>query len=52
MPELPEVEAVKRGLDQSIVGKRVTAIEVMWSKIIRHADIEAFKQSLIGQVCQ
>ena len=34
MPELPEVEAVKRGLDQSIVGKRVTAIEVMWSKII------------------
>ena len=29
MPELPEVEAVKRGLDQSIVGKRVTAIEVM-----------------------
>lgn len=52
MPELPEVEAVKRGLDQSIVGKRVTAIEVMWSKIIRHDDIEAFKQSLIGQVCQ
>lgn len=52
MPELPEVEAVKRGLDQSIVSKRVTAIEVMWSKIIRHDDIEAFKQSLIGQVCQ
>lgn len=52
MPELPEVEAVKRGLDQSIVGKRVTAIEVMWSKIIRHDDIEAFKQPLIGQVCQ
>lgn len=52
MPELPEVEAVKRGLDQSIVGKRVTAIEVMWPKIIRHDDIEAFKQSLIGQVCQ
>jgi formamidopyrimidine-DNA glycosylase len=32
MPELPEVETVKRGLSQRIVGKTIHAVEYDWAK--------------------
>lgn len=52
MPELPEVEAVRLGLDQTIVNKKVTNIEIYWDNIIKHNDLEQFKDILIGQTCQ
>jgi len=32
MPELPEVETIKRGLQKRIVGKKIDHIQVNWSK--------------------
>ena len=32
MPELPEVETIKRGLNKVIVGKKITACEIDWDK--------------------
>lgn len=34
MPELPEVETVRRGLTQLIVPSTITGVEVFWDKII------------------
>ncbi len=50
MPELPEVETVKRTLEELIVGKRITNVLVKWPKIIKKPDdVEAFKMKVIGQ---
>ncbi len=32
MPELPEVETIKRGLSDKIVGQKITDIEILWHK--------------------
>ena len=32
MPELPEVETIKRGLSDKIVGKEITDIDILWFK--------------------
>lgn len=34
MPELPEVETIKRGLETAIVHQRLTGVEVLWPKSI------------------
>ncbi|KRM89774.1 DNA-formamidopyrimidine glycosylase [Liquorilactobacillus vini] len=34
MPELPEVETVRRGLEKLVVGQRITAIDIRYPKII------------------
>ena len=47
MPELPEVETIKRGLGQFIVGKIVSEVTFDWDKSFPNAksDVQAF---LIG----
>jgi len=32
MPELPEVETIKRGLGKTIVGKKIVKVEVLREK--------------------
>ncbi|RYL94617.1 DNA-formamidopyrimidine glycosylase [Sporolactobacillus sp. Y61] len=50
MPELPEVETVKRTLNQLVIGKTVKSVEVRWKKIIRRPeDTDAFCRLLRGQ---
>lgn len=50
MPELPEVETVKRTLQQLVVGKTIKKITVHWGKIIKRPDDTAkFCHLLIGQ---
>lgn len=34
MPELPEVEAVRRGIDEQLLGKQITAIELFLPKLV------------------
>jgi len=34
MPELPEVETVRRDLEKVLVGKKITAVEVLDKKIV------------------
>lgn len=48
MPELPEVETVRRTLEQLIVGQRVTEIAVIYPKIVQ-TDRIRFQHDLINQ---
>lgn len=50
MPELPEVETVKRTLQQLVIGKTIKEITVHWGKIIKYPDdVAQFCHLLIGQ---
>jgi formamidopyrimidine-DNA glycosylase len=50
MPELPEVETVKRTLLQLTVGKTIEDVTVRWPKIIKKPDeVEQFIDALKGQ---
>lgn len=46
MPELPEVETIKRELQKSVVGKKITAVIVHNSAVIRQPGKEAFVNGL------
>ena len=49
MPELPEVETVRRGLESLVVGKTIAAVTVNLARIIRTPDdAEPFKLMLAG----
>ncbi|MEC1472156.1 DNA-formamidopyrimidine glycosylase [Bacillus haynesii] len=53
MPELPEVETVRRTLAGLVRGKTIDAVEVRWTKIIkRPAEPEEFARLLAGQTIQ
>ncbi|MFA4989595.1 MAG: bifunctional DNA-formamidopyrimidine glycosylase/DNA-(apurinic or apyrimidinic site) lyase [Candidatus Omnitrophota bacterium] len=48
MPELPEVETIKRDLEKVILGKKITAVCVHNPKIIRAPGLAAFRKGLAG----
>ena len=48
MPELPEVESVRKTLEKAIVGKEISKVKVFYPKII-DGDVEEFKSNLKGQ---
>lgn len=49
MPELPEVEVVRRGLDDHLVGRRLTEIDVRHPRAVRHSESPlVVEQSLRG----
>jgi formamidopyrimidine-DNA glycosylase len=49
MPELPEVETVRRTLDKLVVGKTISRVEVLLPRIIRRPqEPEAFARALEG----
>ncbi len=53
MPELPEVETVRRSLELVVIGKQIKETEVFYSRIIRTpVDIDEFKLLLQGQTIQ
>lgn len=52
MPELPEVETVRTGLEQLVVHKTIQQVEVLWPSIIETTDIEQFKLDLQGEEIQ
>ena len=50
MPELPEVETVRRTLEQLVLGKEIKEVFVFWPKIIKKPEpVEQFQDALIGQ---
>ena len=49
MPELPEVETVRRTLKNFVLNKRIISIDIMYPKIIED-DIEEFKNKVCNQV--
>lgn len=50
MPELPEVETVRKGLAQLVSGKKIESVHVSWPRII-HTDesLEQWQHELVGQ---
>ncbi len=53
MPELPEVENTRRGLEQVVLGKTIQTIDVFWENLIVFEDsIEGWIQRLVGQTIQ
>jgi formamidopyrimidine-DNA glycosylase len=49
MPELPEVETVRRTLEQLVVGRRIERVTVQLPRIIQRIEPEVFCRELIGQ---
>lgn len=50
MPELPEVETVKRDLEGLVLGKRVVSVEATNARVLRrHPDPEEFAAGLTGR---
>ena len=58
MPELPEVETIRRLLSQggpnnpALVGKRFARPEVLWPRSLALPDLDTFQQRLPGQAIQ
>lgn len=53
MPELPEVETVRRTLEQLVIGKEMKRVSVTWPKMIkRPVEVEQFKDALVGQAIE
>lgn len=48
MPELPEVETIKRELEKAIVGKKIIEVCVHHPLVIREPSVEKFKKGLTG----
>ena len=49
MPELPEVETIKKDLEKSILGRSIKKIEVNKPRIIKEPSLERFKRELKGK---
>jgi len=49
MPELPEVETVRRTLSTLILNKEIRDIDVFYPKMIRNVEILKFRETLIGR---
>ena len=50
MPELPEVETVRRGLQQHLAGRRVVSVEVGRERVVRRTSREALIHGLTDVV--
>lgn len=48
MPELPEVETVRRTLEASIVGKRITKVQVFLPKLVLPLGVDEFTAKVAG----
>jgi formamidopyrimidine-DNA glycosylase len=49
MPELPEVETVVRGLQNSLVGRTIGTVEVLWTRTIAGCAPQAFAGRLLDR---
>ena len=48
MPELPEVETIKRELEKAVLGKKITEVCVHNPVVIREPAVDKFKKGLAG----
>ena len=49
MPELPEVETVRRTLEPKLVGKKIIDVELLMPKIIRRPSPDEFIELIVGK---
>jgi len=50
MPELPEVETIKRELEKAVLGKKITEVCVHNPAVIRQPAVDKFKKGLEGVI--
>ncbi|MGA1053045.1 MAG: DNA-formamidopyrimidine glycosylase family protein, partial [Ilumatobacteraceae bacterium] len=50
MPELPEVETVRRGLQRLVVGRRIVSVEVGRERSVRRTSRQAVVAGMTGAV--
>lgn len=50
MPELPEVETIRRTLGKQVAGKKIQQVKVSWPNIVKNPlEFEQFEDALVGQ---
>ncbi len=49
MPELPEVETLKRELSRAIIGLEIKKVKVLWPKAVAPLSIKVFEKKIIGK---
>jgi len=49
MPELPEVETLKRELSKTLVGRRIKSAKVLWAKTIALLSIKQFEKGVVDK---
>jgi formamidopyrimidine-DNA glycosylase len=49
MPELPEVETIRRDLETRVVGRSFRSVQLLWPKAVRQPTPEEFSRRLAGQ---
>ncbi len=49
MPELPEVETIKRELLPYVCGKKITGVELFWERMLRQPSPQDFQKRIKGQ---
>ena len=52
MPELPEVEQVKRTLSPHVVGKKIIAVDVRLPRLIQYPAADVFVDKLVGKTVE
>ena len=52
MPELPDVETIRRGLIPKVTGRRFADVTLDWPKAVRGLSPEDFRQRLVGQTVE
>lgn len=50
MPELPEVETVRKSLKIKLIGKKITGVCVYYDNIIEYPGVLEFKEKIVGQM--
>ncbi len=48
MPELPEVEYIRQGLNAALPGQAIEHVEILWPGVVATHTAEAFKQAVEG----
>jgi len=49
MPELPEVETIRRDLSKKIIAKKIVTVKANKPKVIKEPSFELFKKGLVGE---
>ena len=50
MPELPEVETIRRGLKKIILGKKIRRVEINTNKMVKESSPNRFKREVEGKI--
>lgn len=49
MPELPEVETVRRTLEPHLTGKRIETFDLRWHRTLQAPDLASFTSAIVGR---